>query len=91
MIMPPFQPHLNVNDEGRPNGERADSAFVALAKHYQRVNACTQFPFVELEAAMTDLLTDLEHLCHRDGISFANCTRIARSHFEIESAAGSFQ
>jgi hypothetical protein len=37
------------------------------------------------KSAVTDILTDLQHWCHRNEIQFDTCLRIARDHFSVES------
>lgn len=43
--------------------------------------------FHDLKANITDILTDLRHLCAAKGVSFEDADRVARQHFEAEAPA----
>lgn len=40
---------------------------------------------IEDECAVTDILTDLRHLCDRDGYDFGNLLRISENHYAEEA------
>lgn len=41
------------------------------------------------EDAVTDLLTDMRHLCAAGGLDFARCDRVAAMHFAAENGSAS--
>jgi len=41
------------------------------------------------EDAITDLLTDMRHLCEAGGLDFERCDRVAAMHFAAENGSAS--
>lgn len=58
------------------NATRSKRALRALSDYLDGGN--------EAVDSVTDLLTDLRHFCHANGIDMANCDRIAHSHYLVE-------
>jgi len=59
------------------NTNKTKKAHSALISHYDFEN--------DSEAAVTDLLTDLMHICDEYGLDFENELRKANSHYEAET------
>ncbi len=67
------------------NADRANDAREALRHFASHVNKLTVHDD-ELPEYLTDLLADLMHMCHLDGLDFDVTVRIARDHFQAELA-----
>ena len=67
------------------NTERADAALIAL----DRYDGGGRHPVEkeEIGEAMTDLIADLKHLAHREGIDFNAVLRMAGQHYFEEAEA----
>lgn len=65
------------------NAKRAHAAWFAMREHRKRRKERTPYD-IERDAAVTDLLADLRHLCERDGIDFDACVRMSADHYEAE-------
>lgn len=84
MLKQPFNPTgtaLGEEDCPMRNGHRAERADVAL-QAYRDFDHEGREPD---EADVRDLLCDLQHYCHREGITFADEIRFAIGNFEDES------
>jgi hypothetical protein len=66
------------------NNERADSAAAALASYGGGGDMVTGGALESL----TDFLSDLMHLCDREGIDFDHQLESARNHFNCEAGEG---
>jgi ribosomal silencing factor RsfS len=68
------------------NQKRADAAFDAVERHNWRRESGTHINKrneEEYECAIVDLLTNLRHLCDRDGFDYYRLDKIAcHHHFE---------
>jgi hypothetical protein len=67
------------------NQKRAEAAFVAVKKHAWYIDGITGFNIKseDYECAIIDLLTNLRHLCDRDGFDYDRLDNIAcHHHFE---------
>ena len=72
------------------NTERADAALAALGQHTaQTYRHAVPAPVeaAEIEEAMIDLIADLKHLAHREGIDFNAALRMAGQHYFEETRA----
>lgn len=71
-----FDPDKDVDNVGRTNGQRAENGQRALDywRRHERPD----------EADLTDLLADLMHMAHRDGINFEQELERAQRNFEVE-------
>jgi hypothetical protein len=97
----PFNADGRANDVGDDgltpnNGERAQTGQFTLALHHllsegeQGYRALTEYACeVNLteapDEALTDLLANLMHYCHREGIDFGEALATAAMHFDEES------
>lgn len=74
----PFLPEFNRDANGRPNEERADAGLRALLEYN---------PDALLDPdSIVDLITDLLHQAHRDGLDPRQVWKSAAAHFRYESA-----
>ena len=64
----------------KTNTERADMAFKALSFYCGLTNQGD-----DIDPGLTDILTDLMHLCHQEQEDFDEFLRRARMHFKDES------
>jgi hypothetical protein len=82
--------------DGPSNGERAQTGQFTLALHHllsegeQGYRALTEYACeVNLteapDEALTDMLTNLMHYCHRENINFGAALATAAAHFDEES------
>jgi len=62
------------------NFMRIETARAALARAAWARNETPAYG----EDAVTDLLTDIRHLCTAAGLDFNRCDRVAAMHFEAE-------
>ena len=72
------------------NTERADAALAALGQHTAlafRHAVPAPVEAAEIEEAMIDLIADLKHLAHREGIDFNAVLRMAGQHYFEEARA----
>jgi hypothetical protein len=72
------------------NTERADAALAALGQHTAsayRHAVPAPVEAAEIEEAMIDLIADLKHLAHREGIDFNAVLRMAGQHYFVEAGA----
>jgi len=72
------------------NKERADAALAALGQHTaQTFQNAVPAPVetAEIEEAMIDLIADLKHLAHREGVDFNAVLRMAGQHYFEEARA----
>jgi len=65
------------------NTKRADAALAALGQHA----APAPVEAAEVEEAMIDLIADLKHLAHREGVDFNAVLRMAGQHYFEEAKA----
>jgi len=71
------------------NAERADAALIALDRYYIDKDGPGNRPVEmgEIQEAMIDLVADLKHLAHREGIDFNAVLRMAGQHYFEEAGA----
>lgn len=89
----PFDPTLNVENEGRPNGERANTGRSALLAYAHAVNPegdAEKDVENDAETQISDLLADLMHFAHREGLPFQDLIERATTNFTIESGGQVF-
>ena len=78
----PFKPNKREDPTCPTNGQHADWAMETVEVH-AKFNG-NVLADEGLETCMDDLLTDLRHLCHREGIDFDKAASASLDHFEAE-------
>lgn len=86
MNQTPPKPPSRGDRPSRSYASRVDTAYFALASSLW---ARGENPREVDEDAVTDLLADLRHLCRALKLDYARCDRLAETHFEEETEAGS--
>lgn len=71
------------------NAERADIALDALECHVKGkdYSAASPAEAAEIEESMVDVIADLKHLAHREGVDFNAVLRMAGRHYFEEVRA----
>lgn len=81
-----FDPELDIDGNGMTNGRRAERAAAAVVEWLDEDKPDTKEDgAIDYETHMQDLLCDLQHLAHREGLKFGEILAMSLGCFLEES------